>query len=794
VTRVYAVSNTHIDPVWLWRLREGIWVVRNTVRKVLEVVNRSKAVFAMSSAIMYEWLKEIEPRLFDEVLSVVNEGRWEIVGGWIVEPDCNLPCGESYVRHALYGQMILEKLTGRRAVVAYNIDSFGHNAMLPQILAKSGFKYYVFMRPKEEEMHLPLVFWWESPDGSRILAYRVPYSPVVFGDELRRHLDKMLKEYGREHDLMLLLYGRGDHGGGPSLEDVKILEEVCRDYGVEVVHSTIEEYFKELLKSRKFFPVVKGELQHHARGCYSAYSEIKALNRKTEHMLLAAERVASICYSLFGEKYPEEDLRRAWKLLLFSQFHDSLAGTCIPEAYEDIRAVIYEALNKAREIVDIYTQKISSKINLEGSEVYLVVFNLTPFNLKYPVEVEPAWTPDKVLLLEDKAVDYQFVETSAAAGTTRAVFVADLPSLGYRVYRVVLGESPVKSEEAPKKLEIENEFFKLKISEKTGYIEYLYDKKHGVQVFSQQAAVPVVVKDESDTWSHEVDAYTEEEGCFTLSSVELIENGPVRSRIRAMYTYGESKLIQDFILYRNLDFIEVRVQVDWREKHRLLRLVFPINVFNPVVTYEISYGTIVRESNGEEEPGQRWIDVSGEVASLVEKRTYGVTIINDSKYSYSVKGPELRLTVLRSPAYAHRAPHEVRPGQKYLDQGLHEFKYLIFPHRGSWKEHCGKIFSLSEAIVLEPIYVVEVPHRGELDKVGSFLKVSPENVVATVLKKCEKSGELVVRFYEVAGKETKATLKLSNREYSVKIDPYEIKTLKIDLKRGKVTEVNLLEE
>jgi len=761
---------------------------------VLEVVKKSKAVFAMSSAIIYEWLKEIEPKLLEEVLEAVKEGKWEIVGGWIVEPDCNLPCGESFVRHALYGQMILEKLTGRKAVVAYNIDSFGHNAMLPQILAKSGFKYYVFMRPQEEEMHLPLVFWWESPDGSRILAYRVPYSCVVFGDGFRRHLDRMLEDYGKEHELMLLLYGKGDHGGGPSIEDVKILEEVCRDYNVKVIHSTIEEFFKELLKSRKSFPVVKGELQHHARGCYSAYSEIKALNRKTEHMLLAAERVVSICYSLFGEKYPEEDLRRAWKLLLFCQFHDSLAGTCIPEAYEDIRAVIYEALNKAREIIDIYSQKISSRINLEGNGVYLVVFNLTPFDLKYPVEVEPAWTPDRALLLEDKAVDYQFVETSAAAGTTRAVFVADLPSLGYRVYRIVPGETPVKSEKVPKELEIENEFFKLKISEKTGYIEYLYDKKHGVQVFSRQAAVPVVVKDESDTWSHGIDAYTEEEGCFTASSVELIENGPVRSRIRATYTYGESKLIQDFILYRDLDFIEVRVQVDWREKHKLLRLVFPINVLNPVVTYEIPYGTIVREPNGEEEPGQRWIDVSGEAASLVEKKTYGVTIINDSKYSYSVKGSEIRLTVLRSPAYAHHDPHEVRPGQKYLDQGLHEFKYLIFPHGGSWKEYCGKIFSLSETIVLEPIYIVEVPHGGELGKVESFLKIHPVNVVATVLKKCEKSGELIVRVYEVAGKETKATLKLFGREYDIDIGPYEIKTLKIDLKENKVTEVNLLEE
>jgi len=761
---------------------------------VLEVVKKSKAVFAMSSAIIYEWLKEIEPKLLEEVLEAVKEGKWEIVGGWIVEPDCNLPCGESFVRHALYGQMILEKLTGRKAVVAYNIDSFGHNAMLPQILAKSGFKYYVFMRPQEEEMHLPLVFWWESPDGSRILACRVPYSCVVFGDGFRRHLDRMLEDYGKEHELMLLLYGKGDHGGGPSIEDVKILEEVCRDYNVKVIHSTIEEFFKELLKSRKSFPVVKGELQHHARGCYSAYSEIKALNRKIEHMLLAAERVVSICYSLFGEKYPEEDLRRAWKLLLFCQFHDSLAGTCIPEAYEDIRAVIYEALNKAREIIDIYSQKISSRINLEGNGVYLVVFNLTPFDLKYPVEVEPAWTPDRALLLEDKAVDYQFVETSAAAGTTRAVFVAELPSLGYRVYRIVPGETPVKSEKVPKELEIENEFFKLKISEKTGYIEYLYDKKHGVQVFSRQAAVPVVVKDESDTWSHGIDAYTEEEGCFTASSVELIENGPVRSRIRATYTYGESKLIQDFILYRDLDFIEVRVQVDWREKHKLLRLVFPINVLNPVVTYEIPYGTIVREPNGEEEPGQRWIDVSGEAASLVEKKTYGVTIINDSKYSYSVKGSEIRLTVLRSPAYAHHDPHEVRPGQKYLDQGLHEFKYLIFPHGGSWKEYCGKIFSLSETIVLEPIYIVEVPHGGELGKVESFLKIHPENVVATVLKKCEKSGELIVRVYEVAGKETKATLKLFGREYDIDIGPYEIKTLKIDLKENKVTEVNLLEE
>jgi len=334
LVEVFLAGNAHIDPVWLWKWFEGFWTVRYTVRRIVELMKKNPSLtFVFSSAIMYEWFEECEPELFEEVKRLVREGRWIPVGGWVVEPDCNIPCGESYIRHALYGKSYFREKLGFEVKIGYNIDSFGHNASLPQILRKSGYEYYIFMRPGRHEKDLPsLVFWWESPDGSRILAYRHPVGYTVSGEELYRVIKSIIAN--PQMSVVLILFGAGDHGGGPTEKDIEAIRRASEEsVGCRVMFANPEEFFKRVLELYRDIPIVKDELQHHASGCYSVLSEVKALNRRAESIIMAAEKMSVLAYATCGLDYPRSKLKRSWELTLFCQFHDILAGTCIPEAY-----------------------------------------------------------------------------------------------------------------------------------------------------------------------------------------------------------------------------------------------------------------------------------------------------------------------------------------------------------------------------------------------------------------------------------------------------------------------------
>ncbi len=801
--KIFMIGNAHIDPVWLWRWNEGFWVVRHTIRNVLKLMRKHKNfTFIFSSALMYKWLEESEPELFEELKRLVKEGRWIIVGGWWVEPDCNLPSGESFVRQALYGQKYFMNKFGRKANVGYNIDSFGHCASLPQILKKSGLSFYIFMRPGPHEKKLPSdLFWWEGIDGSKVLAYRIPLPYVATGENIIKHVKRIIARLSPGIRHAICLYGAGDHGGGPSEEDLSIIEDLeSKLKNVKLVFSSPSSFFKEVLESYRTIPVVKDELQHHASGCYSVNSEVKKLNRKAEHLLLAAERLSVLSNILTNMKYPKDSLRRAWELILFCQFHDSLAGTCIPEAYEDIKNMYSEAIYRAEEAMNLATQRIASRIDTSQSKLSLIVFNPTFFKLKVPIEVEPAWGEEYTIVNEDgEAVPSQEVQASSLSGRRRILFIAELPPLGYRTYSIVKEKIPSKkSILRAKNTSLENEFFIIKIDEVTGYIRSLIDKRYGVTVFKDASAVPIVIDDKSDTWSHGVFKFDKEVGKFKAFEVKVLEKGPVRATIRIKSRYGSSELWQDLMLYSNLDYIEVRSRVFWYEKHKMLKLSFPINVENPTVTYEIPYGVITRKANGEEEPGQRWVDITGITRSSQGKELmYGVTLINDSKYSFSAVNSELRMTVLRSPIYAHHIPHTPRPNvdYRYIDIGEHEFRYILYPHIGDWRQNTT--YALAEFLNTRLTYIIEDQHKGILPRIFSLVNYNTDNIVVNVLKWAEDYDGLIMRCYEAFGKEADARIKIETlkRELCFKVKPFEIKSFIIPLDiREPIRECNLLEE
>ncbi len=803
LVELFLAGNAHIDPVWLWRWFEGFWTVRYTVRRVVELMKKNPSLtFVFSSAIMYEWLEECEPQLFEEVKRLVREGRWIPVGGWIVEPDCNIPCGESYVRHAIYGKSYFKEKLGFDVTIGYNIDSFGHNASLPQILRKTGYKYYIFMRPGGHEKNLPsLIFWWESPDGSRILAYRHPVSYTVSNGELYRVLKNSVAN--PPIPALLILFGAGDHGGGPTENDIEAVRKASEEVGDgRVAFANPEEFFKRILELYQNIPVVRDELQHHASGCYSVLSEVKALNRRAENMVMAAERMSVLAYVTSGLEYPRERLRRGWKLILLCQFHDILAGTCIPEAYWDVRNIYGESLNIAYEVLNLAVQRVSSQIDTSSGRS-LVVFNPTGVRAVFPVEVEP-WPTDYSLVDGGgKPIPVQTVHPSSTAGLKRGLFVADVPSLGYKTYRLVEGDKPPQEFEGVLRAShgrIENDYLIVELDQENGAIKMLYDKRLGINVFNGYGASPVVLKDEGDTWGHGISKFRFEEGRFGGAEVSLVESGPVRATVRVKTSYRNSTIWQYFSLYRGLDFLDVRVRVDWREKHRMLKLSFPVNLEESTATYEIPYGVIVRPANGEEEPGQRWVDVSGKYHTLNRELEYGLTVINDSKYGFDVYGSEIRMSVLRSPPYAQHDPHKVDPrfeDYPYIDQGEQNFRYILLPHLNSWMENFHRIFELSEILNSGFFYVFEEQHSGPMPGELSLVEVDPSDVALSVVKLAEDSDDVVVRIVEYTGRSRTARVKSTvlGRDLNVHLKPFEIKTLRIPLNREKpIVECDLIEK
>jgi alpha-mannosidase len=802
--KLFLIGNAHIDPVWLWQWQDGFHETRATFRSALDRMQEDPGfVFTASQAALYEWIEQSDPDMFTEIRQRVAEGRWKLAGGWWVEPDCNIPAGESFVRQGLYGQRYFKEKFGVTCQVGYCVDSFGHNGMLPQILKKSGMPYYVFMRPSPYEKELPgRIFWWEADDGSRVLAFRIANSYASWGGDLKDDVTMLAGELKAPGEALMFFYGVGDHGGGPTRENLASIRQMqAADDLPELVFAGPEEFFAAIQKRGVSYPSVHDDLQHHSSGCYSAHSGAKRWNRMAENRLLAAEKWASVARQVTGLAYPA-DLGRAWKNVLFNQFHDNLSGTCLEEAYADTREQSGEALAIAGRALNQAVQALAWKINIVPEEglTPVVVFNPHAWEVKANVEVEVRLLESSQALLDENGQQNptQLVQPHPTSGwIDRLSFIAKLPALGYRLYRLAARPDKTDAGRAARLAgphSLENARYRLEVNPASGCIRSLWDKQAGCELFSGEAAVPVVLDDPSDTWSHDVLVFNKVEGQFIAHQVELVENGPVKATLRVTSEYNRSTLVQEFSLYHGLDGIAVRVSVDWHEQHKMLKLRFPVNVTQGQATYEIPYGHIQRPANGEEEPGQSWIDLSG--ISPETGQVMGISLLNDGKYSFDVTGSNLGLTVLRSPIYAHHHPAMPEPGKRYayIDQGEQVFNYILLPHRGSWAE-AGAVRRAAE-LNQPPVVLATTFHAGPLPSSASFAAVEPENVVISVIKQAEDGQDLIVRVYETAGRATAARIHLAawGRDFEAQFGACEIKTWRIPQQADKpVVETNMIE-
>ncbi len=816
---IHLIANAHLDPIWLWCLPEGLGEAVATCRMAVELLEEyPDYIFTRGEALIYQWVEKIAPELFKKIQHFVKIGRWHIVNGFIIQPDCNLPCGESFVRQALYGKSYFKEKFGVDVKIGYCVDAFGHNGGLPQIYKKSGYDAYLFFRPNKNELELPgNIFFWKGVDGSEILAIRPDGSYLGEKDKLETvvsNAEKQIPDYCKDG---LCFIGVGDHGGGGTREILDAIEKLKRKDGLPTLRfSNLEEFIKKYLKSKAEIPVYQGELQHHAQGCYSTVFEVKKLNRSTEHLLLSAEKFTLIEEGLSSNAnrtVSRNYLKQTWEGLLLNQFHDTLPGTSVKEAYGDVFDVFGASRAAASKILWKSLQRIAEKINTQGEGTPVIIFNPHSWQIKAPIEVE--WMldyrpkkekHDKISVIDDtgKTIVSQLKDTSSITGwewRKRICFVADVPAFGYRLFRLTASPgdfSPTVSKKYPinaGKKHVENKFLKL-TWDKHGRFTSLFDKKNDMELFSDSAGEFIVIEDQADTWGHERSEFREEIGRFKITETEILERGPVQVVVRGKGSWNKSNIEIEWILYNSESYVDLKVTVDWREKHKMLKLAFPLT-FSGRTYAEIPYGAIERESSGVEEPMNQWIDITGNCQDKEGKKIkYGLTIANNSLYGYDIKKNEIRLTVLRSPLYAMdetgNEDKTIRP--KYMNQGIYSFKCRLIPHSGLWQK--AHVVNLAYELNQPPILSVTYSHIGDWAKQNSWISIKPCNVILTSMKMAEDSNNIILRLFESTGVKTMAKLNLPVWSMSIEtlLQPFEIKTIALNPQKKQWYEVNLIEE
>ena len=820
---IRAIGNSHIDMAWLWPWTETVEVVRNTFQSVLDLMREYPDFkFTMSSARTYEWMEEKYPAMFHEIEQRVKEGRWEVVGGMWVEPDLNMPAGESLVRQILVGKRYFQKKFGVDIKIGWNPDSFGYNWQLPQIYKKSGMDYFVTQKLiwAHEFTYFPYkMFWWEAPDGSRLLTYFPhDYAEGIEGSHIAADLAEWAPAiYGQNTAIgpeTMHLYGVGDHGGGPTRT---MLDNAAQLMSPDVVYpkfefGTAQRFFDDLQKKlpNMTVPTWKDELyfEYH-RGVFTTQAETKRRIRRNEEAMLNAEKFSSVAM-LYGRPYPQDELNQAWKNLLFDHFHDIMPGSGIAVNYLEAKRNLEEVNRVATQVSQGALGDITARINTQGTGVPVIVFNSLSWPQTEVIEAEaqlPA--PAKQIEVVDAAgrpAQAQLLSIDPQTHRARFLLSANTPPFGYQTYFVRAATKttailrPVKASADS----LENEFIRVKVDPQTGCMTSLFDKRTNTEALAPaetdsggpkgrvcgnllQAFVDKPKR--WDAWNIDADFENQRTDLIKADEVKLIENGPMRAVLRVKQHFQNSSFIQDITMYAGVPRVDVNMQADWHEKHVLLKVAFPLSAHSERATFEIPYGSIQRPTTRNtpaekakfEVPALRWADLS-------DAKT-GFSLLNNCKYGYDAKGNVLRLSLLRSPEWPD--PH--------ADEGHHVFTYSLYPHAGSWRDAQTIRRGYELNYGLSAMQVSH--HEGALPPQHSFLQLRADNVVLTAVKNAEDNDGMVLRFYEWAGKEGDVTVQLppgaksasetdlmeratgalviQNGSTTIHTKPYEIKTLKV---------------
>ena len=680
------IGNAHIDPAWLWRLTAGVGEVLSTCRTVCDLLDREPGfIFTRSDVWVYERVESLDPELFQRILRHIAEGRWAVVGGWYIQPDCNLPRGDSFQKHIEVGRRYSKDRLGVTATVGYNVDSFGHAASLPRILSDNGYDSYVMMRPGAHEMVLPsALFRWQSPPeaggGGSVVVWRIPSAYGTGAADLSDQVRAALAAAVPGIDHVMCFYGVGDHGGGPTLEQIRWIREHERSFdGARLLFSHPRAFFDAVRGSAGSLPLVVGELQMHAVGCYTVGRRIKEEMRRAEHGIHMAETAVRA----FPDSAPVEaaaELGRAWSHALFNQFHDIYGGTCIPPACDDAVAQLASARETARSVA--YNTLFRHAVSLPPARRQRVVaFNGSQRPFKGFIRWEPwmgwgkpfdGWISDE----NDSPVLSQVVSSSSVSGLWGALlWPAQMGPGSLRQFRLQSKPGPRLPASDVRAGESIIESGSWTAGPGSGGSLLAIQNRVGGPLIAAPGIRLVLMEDLSDTWSHGVRGYEGKTvGEFSVQAVTLEESGPVRATLRVDAKAENSSLTLFARVYSGDPRLELELLIDWRERLRLAKLVFTLA--GPVASRldGIPGGALNRAQDGRELPLLDW-----SLAGLPGGRSLGFAAPDCS--ALDGRGDALRFTLLRSPVYAWHIPTVLPPGRAYpfMDQGEHRFRFLLVP-------------------------------------------------------------------------------------------------------------------
>lgn len=822
---LHLLCNAHLDPVWLWEWEEGAAEAISTFRVAADLCEEFDGfIFNHNEVTLYKWVEEYEPMLFARIQELVKQGKWHIMGGWYLQPDCNMPSGESFVRQMLLGRNYFQEKFGVKPTTAINFDPFGHTRGLVQIMRKAGFEAYIFCRPTPSDCELPdHDFVWVGYDGSEIIGHRADEfynSPRGQADsKVRNRIDKTA-----DQPIGSVLWGVGNHGGGPSREDLEKLNLlIAESKDVRIIHSTPEAFFEELRVVKGRLPRHEKDLNAWAPGCYTSQIRIKQKHRLLENEIYRLEKMMSHASLLGLTAYPHELIHEAICDLMVAEFHDVLPGTSI----QPVEEASLRLADHGLEIVSRLTARAffalaSGQKKAANGEIPILVYNPHPYRVSGIFECEfqladqnwkdeftfPHVYKDGVPVASQAEKELSNLNLD---WRKRVVFQAELePGQMNRfdVHLEVLPKKPAPSlQQAGGIIHFQSEELDIVINCQTGFIDRY--RANRVDYVDANAFVPLVIDDNDDPWETAALSFRHVEGSFKLMSAEegtrfsgirdsrlesvrVIEDGAVRTVVEALFTYGDSFLVQTYKLPKKGTEIEVEIRVYWNEKSKMLKLSIPTALTNGKYFGQVAYGRNELPGNGNEAVSQKWCAIVDEAQDLAW------TCINDGIYGSDYADGEVRISLLRSAGYSG-LPIGNRPIMAQdrfscrIDQG--ERLYRFWFHAGKASERMKVIDREALARNEKPVALSFFPSgMGALTE--NAMTLSDPTVLLTAFKRAELSDDYIIRLFEPTGAEMVTTLTIPalGIRQEMRLDKFEIKTLRLNIASKVLTEAKLMED
>ncbi len=786
--RLHLICNAHLDPLWMWDGDEGLASALSTFRSAVQLADEYDYIFCHNESLLYEWVEQYEPHTFARIQELVKEGKWHIMGGWYLQPDCHAPSGESFVRQIRKGLRYFEGKFGVRPTTAINFDSFGHSRGLVQILDKYGYDSYLFCRPMPDLKELPdNQFNWVGYDGSVIKCCRIGDDFMYTTDlaQAKNFIPKKAQCW-MEHETGVALWGVGNHGGGPSridLRDVGELIASTKEY--EIVHSTPEQFFSEVhpkceVKEPLFCLV----------GCYSSMSSIKQKHIELENALYMTEKLCSVAKLNGADCWDQKAFDKAEQAMLYLEFHDTMGGTITSQGEKSMLAQAGGAIYELSELRNKAFFSLIEDETWAGAGTYpLFVYNPSPYKRETVVEVEllilnaiVSDTEQYAVTLKHKgeSIPCQVIKELSNINydrRKRVAFKTVLPATATARFDLTVEIVPKAMQEAHDgDIIFEDNCKRVVISKKTGLIEsYIVEGKEYV---SGGAFCPELYEDNADPWGFTFDAIGKNpvkavlDGCKDgmfggIENVHVIEDGDILTEVESFFKFGDSKLRMSYKLYRDLPYIDVHTEVYWNEREKTLKLAIPTAVDGAFVC-QSAYGVDTFSQNGFEYPTHRFISMrDGEKA---------VSVFNNCIGAASAKDNTLYMTLLRGIVYcAHPIGDRklIRDDRSvpFAEQGRHEFNFRFGVHDVAMSDTLAQEFN-------EPVYAVNAFPAGSGEK--TYMAVHLSNQAVTLNAMYYENNGYVLRLFNDNDTTQTCEVRIGDDRVTALIGAYEIYTMRYE--------------